>query len=68
MDLSHKAGTALKEHTRIDPGSAGDNGAEFEERGTVGPVKLLQNGRRHAEAGTGELVGVASERVDQFDE
>ena len=67
-DLAQCAGAALEVDAGVDPGGGGDDAAELEEGGAVGPFELAEHGGGHAEAGGGELVGVAGERVDQLDE
>ena len=66
MQVSHQRRAALEVDPGVDPGGAGDDGAELQERGPVGAVQLLQHARRHVQAGAGELVGVAGQRVDEL--
>ena len=67
-DLLQRRGAALEVDPRIDPGGVRDDPAELEERRAIGALELREHARRHAEAGAGQLVGVAGQRIDQLDQ
>ena len=68
VDLLQRDRAALEVDPRVHPGRVRHDAAELQERRAIAALELTQHRRRHPQAGAGQLIRVARQRVDQFDQ